>query len=75
MLFIKELKPAKPRYIIDKLKYMNYVSINRQVIENKECIEFSIDLNNRNVKKNYLMNIITSRGMLIYNYTNSHIKY
>ncbi|WP_027624630.1 hypothetical protein [Clostridium lundense] len=72
---LKELKPAKPRYIIDKLKSMKYVDINREVIENKECVKFSIDLNNRNVQKNYLMDIINSRGMLVYNYTNSHIKY
>lgn len=72
---LKELKPAKPRYIIDKLKSMKYVDINSQVIENKEYVKFSIDLNNRNIQKNYLMDIITSRGMFVYNYTNSHIKY
>lgn len=71
---ISELKPAEPKYVINKLKRMENVTIDKKFLDNEEYVIFNINDNNASIDQR-LLYYISNNGKFVYNYSNNNPVY
>lgn len=71
---ICELKPAEPKYVINKLKGMENVEIDRMFLDNEEYVIFNLNYNNASIDQR-LLYYISNNGKFVYNYSNNNPVY